>query len=124
MLGRGYGIKGKPSVPGQSVPTFSVRPPYELEMPREITVKFTQIQYTQLVLLNFAGLTWPHVSVNTLVPPTTSKFRRPFGRDGLSVAKQDNAGGWADHRILWSVWEGLRPAKFHEKLGKRNIELE
>ena len=63
-----YGIKGKPSVPGQSVPTFSVRPPYELEMPREITVKFTQIQYTQLVLLNFAGLTWPHVSVNTLVP--------------------------------------------------------
>ena len=37
-------------------------------MPREITVQFTQIQYTQTVLLNFAGLTWPHVSVNTLVP--------------------------------------------------------
>jgi hypothetical protein len=35
---------------------------------QQITVHFTQIQYTQTVLLNFAGLTWPHVSVNTLVP--------------------------------------------------------
>ena len=63
-----YAIKGKASVPGQAVPTFSVTPPYELEMPREITVRFMQIQYTQLVLLNFNKLTWPHVSVNTLVP--------------------------------------------------------
>jgi hypothetical protein len=63
-----FAIKGKPSVPGQRVPTFSVRPPFDLEMPREITVTFTQIQYTQVVLLNFNGLTWPHVSVNTLVP--------------------------------------------------------
>jgi hypothetical protein len=63
-----WAIKAKPSVPGQRVPTFSVTPPFDLEMPREITVTFTQIQYTQTVLLNFAGLTWPHVSVNTLVP--------------------------------------------------------
>jgi len=63
-----FAIKPKPSVPGQRVPTFSVTPPYDLDMPREITVKFTQIQYTQTVLLNFNGLTWPHVSVNTLVP--------------------------------------------------------
>jgi hypothetical protein len=26
-----------------------------------------QLQYTQLVLLNFNGLSWPHVSVATLV---------------------------------------------------------
>jgi len=63
-----FAIKAKPSVPGQRVPTFSVTPPYDLDMPRELTVKFTQIQYSQTVLLNFAGLTWPHVSVNTLVP--------------------------------------------------------
>jgi hypothetical protein len=31
-------------------------------------VWYTQIQYTQTVLLNFNGLTWPHVSVATLVP--------------------------------------------------------
>jgi hypothetical protein len=31
-------------------------------------VKYPQIQYTQNVSLNFATLTWPHVSVATLVP--------------------------------------------------------
>jgi hypothetical protein len=63
-----FAIKAKPSIPGQRVPTFSVTPPFDLDVPREIRVHFTQIQYTQTVLLNFAGLTWPHVSVNTLVP--------------------------------------------------------
>ncbi len=63
-----FAIRAKPSVHGQRVPTFSVTPPFDLEMPRAIKVRFTQIQYTQTVLLNFAGLTWPHVSVNTLVP--------------------------------------------------------
>ena len=33
-----------------------------------IKVTATQIQYTQKVVLNFAGLAWPHVSVATLVP--------------------------------------------------------
>ena len=33
-----------------------------------IDVSYTQIQYTQTVLLNFNNLTWPHVSVATLVP--------------------------------------------------------
>jgi len=63
-----FAIKAKPSIPGQRVPTFSVTPPFDLDMPREITVTFPQIQYTQTVFLNFNGLTWPHVSVNTLVP--------------------------------------------------------
>ena len=35
---------------------------------RTIDVSYTQIQYTQTVLLNFNNLTWPHVSVATLVP--------------------------------------------------------
>ena len=63
-----FAIKAKRSVQGQRVPTFSVTPPFDLPASRQITVHFTQIQYTQTVLLNFAGLTWPHVSVNTLVP--------------------------------------------------------
>ena len=63
-----FAIKAKPSVPGQRVPTFSVTPPFDLEVPRQITVTFPQIQYTQTVLLNFNKLTWPHVSVNSLVP--------------------------------------------------------
>ena len=61
-------IKAKRSVPGQHVPRFCVTPPFDLDKEREITVSFTQIQYSQIVLLNFATLTWPHVSVNTLVP--------------------------------------------------------
>jgi hypothetical protein len=63
-----FALRAKRSVQGQRVPTFSVTPPHDLDMPRELTVTCTQIQYTQTVLLNFAGLTWPHVSVNTLVP--------------------------------------------------------
>lgn len=34
----------------------------------DVEVTYTQIQYTQTVFLNFNGLTWPHVSVATLVP--------------------------------------------------------
>src|ERR1022692_634791 len=54
-----FAIKAKPSIPGQRVPTFSVTPPFDLDTPREITVHFTQIQYTQKVLLNFGGLPLP-----------------------------------------------------------------
>jgi hypothetical protein len=60
-------LKAKPSIPGQRVAKFSLSPPFDVDE-QKITVHFTQIQYTQTVMLNFAGLTWPHVSVNTLVP--------------------------------------------------------
>ena len=33
-----------------------------------VTVATTQIQYSQKVMLNFNGLSWPHVSVASLVP--------------------------------------------------------
>ena len=61
-------LSPKPTREGQSVPMFQVEPPYEITVPRTITVSSTQIQYSQVVFLNFAGLTWPHVSVATLVP--------------------------------------------------------
>jgi hypothetical protein len=61
-------VKGDATVPGQPVPTFIVRPPVEIPVPRPITFTFTQIQYSQVVMLNFNGLTWPHVSVATLLP--------------------------------------------------------
>ncbi|KAM0801447.1 hypothetical protein BDR22DRAFT_847438 [Usnea florida] len=53
--------------PGAPVETFSVTPPHAITAPTTITVTATQIQYSQTVFLNFAGLTWPHVSVATLV---------------------------------------------------------
>lgn len=52
----------------QAGPTFKVYPPHDILAPTSISVTFTQIQYMQTVFLNFAGLTWPHVSCATLVP--------------------------------------------------------
>jgi hypothetical protein len=67
-VGQQFAVKGSATAPGQRVPTFSGIAPFDSDVPRKITVQFNQIQYTQTVLLNFNGLTWPHVSVNTLVP--------------------------------------------------------
>jgi hypothetical protein len=53
---------------GQPVPRFLVHPSTEITTPRKIKVTSTQIQYSQQVFLNFNTLTWPHVSVATLVP--------------------------------------------------------
>jgi hypothetical protein len=57
-----------PAKPGHIAPVFLVDPPHDIPAPITITVTSTQIQYSQSVFLNFAGLTWPHVSVATLVP--------------------------------------------------------
>jgi len=54
--------------PEHSVPVFLVQPPHDIPQQKTIVVASTQIQYSQLVFLNFANLTWPHVSVATLVP--------------------------------------------------------
>ena len=58
-------------VPPTLAPTFIASVPF---LPGKafaggtITIATTQIQYSQKVILNFAGLSWPHVSVATLVP--------------------------------------------------------
>jgi hypothetical protein len=53
---------------GAPVPDFLIDPPVAITAPRTITATATQIQYAQKVFLNFNGLTWPHVSVASLVP--------------------------------------------------------
>lgn len=53
---------------GAPVARFAVTTAEKITAPVSIDVTYTQIQYTQTVLLNFNGLTWPHVSVATLVP--------------------------------------------------------
>lgn len=61
--------KVSPTVPsGAPAPTFAVTSATALTSPQTVTVTYPQIQYTQNVSLNFANLTWPHVSVATLVP--------------------------------------------------------
>lgn len=74
-------IKDADDGSGRPLATFTVRPPIPIPVPRPITFTFTQIQYSQIVLLNFNGLTWPHVSVATLVPS-----------DAVSV---NPVGGWS-----------------------------
>jgi hypothetical protein len=49
-------------------PTFTLTPTHDITAPKQIVVPFTQIQYSQTVFLNFGPLTWPHVSVATLIP--------------------------------------------------------
>jgi hypothetical protein len=61
-------IKAQATAHGQPVPSFLVAPPFDITEPRTITVFSTQIQYSQMVFLNFNTLTWPHASVATLVP--------------------------------------------------------
>jgi len=62
-------VQTTPAVPLQ--PTFVAAIPFVPNMGYaggRITVLTTQIQYTQKVVLNFNGLSWPHVSVASLVP--------------------------------------------------------
>ncbi|KAM6534111.1 hypothetical protein FALCPG4_007048 [Fusarium falciforme] len=66
-------VEGKAAPP---LPTFSVTPPGPVTSPKTMTVTYTQIQYAQIVLLNFHGLTWPHLSLATLVP--TAPIVVPF----------------------------------------------
>jgi hypothetical protein len=61
-------IPAEAGAAGQPVPEFTINPPIPIKAPRTIKVAATQIQYAQQVFLNFNGLTWPHVSVATLVP--------------------------------------------------------
>jgi LysM repeat protein len=53
---------------GGPVAVFSVSSTTDIAVPVQVDVTYPQIQYTQTVFLNFAGITWPHVSVATLIP--------------------------------------------------------
>jgi hypothetical protein len=61
-------IAAEAGAAGEPVPEFLVNPPTAITTPTTIKASATQIQYAQQVFLNFNGLTWPHVSVATLVP--------------------------------------------------------
>ncbi|MGV1010495.1 MAG: heme-binding protein [Dermatophilaceae bacterium] len=53
---------------GNPVARFAVTSARGLTEVTAVDVTYIQIQYTQTVFLNFNTLTWPHVSVATLVP--------------------------------------------------------
>jgi hypothetical protein len=49
-------------------PVLTIRPAMAIGAAKKITITFTQLQYSQTVILDFNTLNWPHVSVATLVP--------------------------------------------------------
>ncbi|KAL2877584.1 hypothetical protein SGCOL_007110 [Colletotrichum sp. CLE4] len=53
---------------GEEVPVFEVH--FPISQAKTVAVTYTQLQYTQNVTLDFAGLSWPHVTVGTLVQTT------------------------------------------------------
>jgi hypothetical protein len=55
---------------GLPMPQFAVQTISAIPAAKTVPVTYTQIQYSQTVMLVFNGLTWPHVSVSTLVPAT------------------------------------------------------
>jgi galactose oxidase len=63
---------------GEFGPTFKVPPTVGHSKPTRFTVNYTQLQYSQTVLLNFMPLSWPHVSVATLVEQTTFNLVLPY----------------------------------------------
>jgi len=59
-------------------PKFLIKaPPCGIPNKTVIDVPGIQIQSSQNVFLNFGGLTWPHVSVSTLVPVEPQRFTVP-----------------------------------------------
>ncbi|KAK2474655.1 hypothetical protein H9L39_14615 [Fusarium oxysporum f. sp. albedinis] len=55
--------------PRDALPEFYIDK--EVEIPsckKTVTVAYTQIQYSQMVMLDFNGTKWPHVTVATLAP--------------------------------------------------------
>ncbi|KAK5107816.1 hypothetical protein LTR62_000630 [Meristemomyces frigidus] len=60
-------IAGPEPHAGARVPVFAIKSSKAVEA-GAVVVTHTEVQYSQQVNLNFAGLTWPHVSVATLVP--------------------------------------------------------
>ncbi|KAF5572711.1 hypothetical protein FPANT_12884 [Fusarium pseudoanthophilum] len=60
--------------PRNAVPEFFIDE--EVEVPsskRTVTVAYDQIQYSQMVMLDFNGLKWPHVTIATLAPIVSLK---------------------------------------------------
>ncbi|KXS97091.1 hypothetical protein AC578_10798 [Pseudocercospora eumusae] len=57
-------------------PVFMITPPDKLPSEaQKITARGIQIQYSQTVILNFVGISWPHVSCATLVPTEPQVFK-------------------------------------------------
>jgi len=84
---------------GQPIAEFSVTSTAATTAPTQVSVAYTQIQYSQTVLLNFNGLSWPHVSVATLIPndPIPVVVGNPSLLNTYTVVAGDTLSGISQH---------------------------
>ena len=94
--------KGAPRAGGPNASSARVTAIFWIERVRDHNGhEFNQLQYTQRVLLNFKGLSWPHVTVGTLVTqtlPTTYVVRA--GDPLSSIAARFYGAGT---KLFWTM---------------------
>lgn len=60
--------------PRDAVPEFFIDKDVEIPSSnKSVSIAYDQIQYSQMVMLDFNGLKWPHVTVATLAPIVSLK---------------------------------------------------
>ncbi|KAK4184421.1 hypothetical protein QBC35DRAFT_517579 [Podospora australis] len=62
---------------------FVVHPPREIPEPTTVKVSVIELQYSQMVMLQFGVLTWPHPSVSTLKPEVVNVLANHEAWKGL-----------------------------------------
>jgi hypothetical protein len=83
---------------GDCGPTSRIPPTLGRSSDSHFTVNYTQLQYSQTILLDFFGLSWPHVTVGSLGEQNVFNLALP----------PDTIGALQSYR-LWSTgwWRGL-----------------
>ncbi|KAH7174413.1 uncharacterized protein B0J16DRAFT_274701 [Fusarium flagelliforme] len=72
--------------PRDAVPEFYIDKDVKIPAERKtVTVAYSQIQYSQMVFLDFNGVKWPHVSVATLAPVVQAQ--KPTLSSAIEAAK-------------------------------------
>ncbi|KAM0242963.1 hypothetical protein ACHAP5_007074 [Fusarium lateritium] len=72
--------------PRDAVPEFYIDEKAKIPSHKKtVTVAYTQIQYSQMVMLDFGGIKWPHVTVATLAPIV--RLEKPTLSSAMAYAK-------------------------------------
>ncbi|KAF5563233.1 hypothetical protein FNAPI_2733 [Fusarium napiforme] len=75
--------------PRDAVPEFYIDENVEIASSKKtVTVAYDQLQYSQMVMLDFNGLKWPHVTVATLAPIVSLK--KPTLSSAIQYVKESS----------------------------------
>ena len=92
--------KGTPPAGGPNADAVPVTAIFWIERVRDRNgFEFDQLQYTQRVLLNFNGLSWPHITVATLVSHSLPTVYEVRAGDSLSAIARDFYGNGSE--LFW-----------------------